>query len=113
MDIIQLAFEIGELVLDCTWNNVILISKDRGDYRGIGLVGVPWKLFSIIVDRRLAESIEFHDFLHMFIVWRGNATTTLEEKIFQEIMGMQKEVLCEIFVDINKVNDALERGRAL
>ena len=40
-------------------------------------------------------------------------TTTLEEKIFQEITGMQKEVLCEIFVDINKVNDALERGGAL
>ena len=32
MDIIQLAFEIGELVLDCTWNTVILILKGGGEY---------------------------------------------------------------------------------
>ena len=37
----------------------------------------------------------------------------MEAKIFQEIAGMQKEVLYDIFVDIHNANDALERGGAL
>ena len=38
---------------------------------------------------------------------------TLEAKILQEIMGMQKEVLYEISIDLHKDNDALEQGNAL
>ena len=43
----------------------------------------------------------------MFRVWRGTGTATLEAKILQEITDMWKEVLYEIFVDLNKANDAL------
>ena len=68
MEIIQLVFEIGELVLDCTWNNVILLLKGRGECCGIGLIGVIWNVIFIIIDRCLVESIVFHNFLHMFIV---------------------------------------------
>ena len=46
----------------------------------------------------------------MFIVWRGTGTATLEAKILQEIIGMQKEVLYDIFIYIYKSNDALEQG---
>ena len=113
MEIIQLVFDIGELVLDSTWNNVILILKGRGEYCVIGLVGVIWNVIFIIIDRRLVEYIVFHNVLHMFIVWKETRTATLEAKIFQEITGMRKEVLYEIFVYIYKANDALEKGRAL
>ena len=107
VEIIQLAFDIGELVLDCTWDTVILLPKGGGEYQGIGLVGVLWKVISIIIDRRLAESIELYDVLHMFRVWRGTFTATLEAKILQEIMGMRKEVLYEIFIGLHKANDSL------
>ena len=110
MEIIQLVFDIGELVLDSTWNNVILILKGRGEYCVIGLVGVIWNVIFIIIDRRLVEYIEFHDVLHMFRVLRGTGTATLESKTFQEIIGMQKEVLYDIFIYIYKSNDALEQG---
>ena len=43
----------------------------------------------------------------MFRVWIGTGTATLEAKILQEIMGIRKEVLYEIFVDIHKDNDSL------
>ena len=49
----------------------------------------------------------------MFRVWRGTGTATLEAKILQEDTGMGKEVLYEIFVDINKANDVLKQWNAL
>ena len=98
VEIIQLVFDIGELALDSTWNNVILLLKGGGEYCGIGLVGVIRKVIFTIIDRSLVESIELHDVLHMFIVWKGTRTATLRAKIFQEITGMQKEVLYEIFL---------------
>ena len=55
--IIQLEFDIGELVLDCTRNTIILLPKGGGEYHVIGLVEVLWKVISIIIDRRLEESI--------------------------------------------------------
>ena len=86
--------------LYCTWNTVILLPKGGDEYQGIGLVGVIWKVISIIIYRRLVESIEFHDVLHMFRVLRGTGTATLESKTFQDITGIQKEFLYDIFVDI-------------
>ena len=43
----------------------------------------------------------------MFRVLIGTGTATLEAKILQEIMGIRKEVLYEIFVGLLKDNDAL------
>ena len=37
VEIIQLAFYIGELALDCTCNTVILLPKGVGEYQVIGL----------------------------------------------------------------------------
>ena len=74
---------------------------------------VLFKVISIIIDRRLEESIELHGVLHTFRVWRGTGTAKLEDKILQEITGMCKKVLYKIFVYIHKYNDTLERGRAL
>ena len=74
MEIIQLVFDIGELELDFTWNNVILLPKGGGEYCGIGLVGVIWKVIFTIIDQSLVESIVFHNVLHMFIVWKETRT---------------------------------------
>ena len=57
MKIIQLEFDIWELALYCTCNTVILTPKGGGEYHVIGLVEVLWKVISIIIDRRLEESI--------------------------------------------------------
>ena len=40
VEIIQLEFFTGELVLECTWATGALIPKGGGEYHGIGLVEV-------------------------------------------------------------------------
>ena len=43
---------------------------------------VIWKVKAIIIDRCLAESIEFHDILRRFKYQRGMGATILEAKLF-------------------------------
>ena len=44
---------------------------------------------------------------------RGTRTASLEENLIQQIMVMRKEVLYEIFLDIHKAYDALDRNHCL
>ena len=106
-------FDIEVLALYCMWNNVILLPKGRCEYIIIGFLGVILKVISIIIYRCLVEYIELYDVLHMFRVWRGTRTATLDVRIFQGITGMRKEVMYDIFVDIYKYNDSLEQGGTL
>ena len=48
VEIIQTAFRDGELAEEVTWQAVVLIPKGKGDYRGIGLVEVMWKVVAAI-----------------------------------------------------------------
>ena len=66
MEIIQTAFRDRELAEEITWHAVVLIPKGKGDYRGIGLVEVMWKVVAVILNRRLTSSITFHNVLHGF-----------------------------------------------
>ena len=51
MDLVQLAFWEGELAEEAMWQAVVLITKGRKDYRGIGLVEVMWKVVAEIINR--------------------------------------------------------------
>ena len=83
VELIQTAFRDGELAEEATWQAVVLIPKGQGDYRGIGLVEVMWKVVALILNRRLTSSITFHDVLHGFRAGRGTGTATLEAKLLQ------------------------------
>ena len=79
---------------ECTWATVVLITNGGGDYYGICLMEVLWKvIIIIIIDWRLAESIKFHDVMHRFRAQRGTGMATLEAKILQNIAGMRQEYL--------------------
>ena len=54
------------------------------------------------------DSIKFHNVLHRFKAWRGTETDTPESKLLHNIVGMQKEVLYDIFVDTHKYYDAMD-----
>ena len=92
---------------------MVLIPKGRGDYRGIGLVEVMWKVVAVILNRRLTSSITFHDVLHGFRAGRGTGTATLEAKLLQQLAAMREEVLYVIFLDLTKVYEALDSSRCL
>ena len=89
MDLVQTAFREGILAEEETWQVVVLVPKEGKDYRGIGLAEVMWKLVAAILNRRLAASITFHDFLHGFRAGRGTGTATLEAKLLQQLAALR------------------------
>ena len=62
---------------------MVLIPKDGGNYRGIGLVEVIWKAVAVILNRRFTAAIAYHNSFHRFRAGRGTGTTTLEVRLFQ------------------------------
>ena len=48
VELIQTTFWDGELAEEATWQAVVLIPKGKGDYRGIGLVEMIWKVVAVI-----------------------------------------------------------------
>ena len=63
LELVQTAFRDGDIAEEATWQAVVLIPKGKGDYRGIGLVEVMWKVVEVILNCRLTSSITFHDVL--------------------------------------------------
>ena len=62
---------------------MVIIPKGKGEFRGIGLVEVTWKLMTVILHRRLTTVIQLHDVLHGFREGRGGrpGTATLPEPV--------------------------------
>ena len=92
---------------------MVLIPKGKTDYRGVGIVEVMWKVVAEILNIRLTASITFHDLLHCFRESRGTGTATLEAKLLHQLAALREEVLYVIFLDLQKVYDALDRSRCL
>ena len=51
VEMTQTAFREGKLAEEAAWQTVVLIPKGKGEFRGIGLVEVTWKLMTIQHDR--------------------------------------------------------------
>ena len=108
--LVRAAFVEGRLAKETMWQEVVLIHKGKGSYRGIGLVEVMWKVVAEVLNRRLTASITFHDFLHGFWSGSGTGTATLEAKLLQKLDTLREEVLYLIFLDLHKVYDDLDRS---
>ena len=113
VEITQTAFSEGNLVEEATWQTVVLIPKGKGEFRGIGLVEVTWKVVAVILNRRLTAGLKFHDALHRLREGRGTGMATLYSKLLQHLAAMREEVLYVIFLDLTKAYDALDRSRSL
>jgi hypothetical protein len=81
--------------------------------RGIGLLEVMWKVCSSIINSRLQESIQFHKALHGFRRGRGTGTAILEAKLLMQRAQIQGRPLYQIFLDLSKAYDTLDRERTL
>ena len=73
----QAALRDGTLAEECTWQTVVLITKEKGYFRGVGLFEVLWKAIASLLNRRLTAVISFHDMLHGFRAGRGTRTADL------------------------------------
>ena len=66
VELVQTVFWDRDLSEEATWQAVVLILKGKGDYQGIGLVEVLWKVVAVILNCRLTSPITFHDVLYGF-----------------------------------------------
>ena len=88
---------------------MVLIPKGKGDYCGIVLVDMVWKVVAKILNHQLIASITYHDFLHGFRTGRGTGTITLKSKLLPKLVATREEALYAIFLDLHKMYDALDR----
>ena len=92
---------------------VILITKGKGDFWGIGLVEVIWKAITRLLNRRITAAISFHDTLHGFRSGQETGTAAPEAKLLGQLTTMREVVLFEVFLYLQKAYDAFDRERAL
>ena len=57
----------------------------------------------LISNRRFTASITYHDSFHRFQAGRSMGNATLEVKLIQQFTVMREEVLCVIFLDLQRV----------
>ena len=112
VQLIQTIWEHGSIPQQMTWMVIVLLPKGGGDYRGIGLLEPLWKVVEVLMDKRFL-AIEFHDCLHGFLAGRGTGTATMEVKLAQQLAYREQEAWYQIFLDLRKAYDAMDRGRCL
>lgn len=113
VDLVQITFRDGLISEKPTWQATVLIPKEGGEFQGIGLVEVLWKMVAAFLKRQLGVSITLHDFLNGFRDGCGTGTASLESKLIQQLTAMREEFLCVILLYLNKAYDALDRDRCL
>jgi len=64
--LVQEIYRSGVLLTELPWSTLLLLPKDSGGFRGIGLLETVWKVVSSIIDVRIKTSVRFHDVLHGF-----------------------------------------------
>ena len=92
---------------------VIIPKDDQGGVRGIGLLEVIHKLISQIINLRMIRTINFCDEVHGFRRKRGTFTAIGETKIDMQVATCQSDTLYQVFVDLSKAYDSIDRERVL
>ena len=98
---------------DPAWATMVLIPKGKGEFWVIGIVEVAWKVCAAVVNFRLKPVFVLHDALHGFRAGQGMGTATPEAKLAQQLSGLAHNPLFQVFLDIYKVYDSLDRGQCL
>ena len=92
---------------------VVLIPKgNSGDYRGIGLLEVIWKLIERVLDERMSE-IKVHDSLQGFRAKRGCWTGIMEAKLAYELAFVKQAPFFGIFIDLQVANKLINWERCI
>ena len=108
--LVQRTFGGGTPPKELAWETMVLIPKGKGEFWGIELVEVAWKVCAAVVNCRLKRGVVLHDALHGFGEGRGTGRATLESKLTQQLAGLAHGPLFKVFLDICKEYDSLDRG---
>jgi len=114
LDMVQAAFVSGELPTLLHCNILVLIPKaEPGKVHGIGLLESLWKLITTIIHCHLMRGITFHPDMHRFLPKKGCSTACMEAKLQMQHMYCIGQPLYQIFIDVSKAYDGLDRDRTL
>ena len=114
LEIVRLAFNDGEIPRKFSEGILVLIPKSSpGEYRGIALLEIIYKLLSAIINRRLCDKVKLDDALHGFRAGRGTGTAIMEAKLMAQLRSRLDEPLFMIFLDLKKAYDTLDRTQAM
>ena len=106
-------FRDGTPPEELTWATMVLIPKGKGEFRGIIIEEVAWKVCATVVNCRLVRGLVLHEALHGFRSGRETGTATLDANSDQQLAGLAHEPLFQVFLDIHKEYDSLDRGICL
>jgi len=114
VDIVQTAFSTGHIPQALNVAILVLLKKPCGnEFRGIGLLETVWKLISTIIDRRMKAAVEFDDSVHGFRQKRGTGTAILRNKLRMQAASANHATLKQLYLDMKKAYDTLDRSRTL
>jgi hypothetical protein len=106
--LMQAIWEHGSMPEQKRWEIIVLLPKGNGEYRGIGLLDPFWKVVEKIIVAWLAL-IQFHDSLHGRLSKRGTRTARIKAKLHQGLAWRDQCALYQIFIDLKKAYNALDR----
>jgi hypothetical protein len=110
--LLQAVWESGTIPTQITWMIIVLLPKGRGNDCGIGLLDPIWKVVEKVMVAQFSV-IKLHDCLHGGLPGRGTGTAIMEVKLQQQLAWVDQEPLYQIYLDLRKAYDALDRGRCL
>jgi hypothetical protein len=114
VELIRLALSGHEIPLALAIGILCLIPKEEPNkFRGIILLEVVHKICTTIIHFRIQESIEFHPGIHGFRVHRGTITAILEAKLQMQHASRSGLPYYQVFLDLRKAYDTLDRERAM
>ena len=111
MRLVQKTFGYGNPPEELARVTMVFILKMKGEFWGIELVEVAWKVCATVVKCWLRRGVVLHDALHGFRGRRGTGKATLESKLDQQLAGLAHEPPFQVFLDTRKAYDSLDRGR--
>ncbi len=91
---------------------MVLLPKGGGDYPGIGLLELLWKVMERIMNRQL-NALPLHEVLHGCRNRRSTGTAIQEAKLAQQLAHLEQEPFYGVFLDLKKAFDAMDRERCL
>jgi hypothetical protein len=113
-EIVQSAFLTGQLPQALSVAILVLLLKPGStEIRGIGLLESVWKLILSIIDARMKDVVEFDNAIHGFRQERGTGTAVLHNKLGMQLAVARKDTVVQLYLDLTKAYDILDRGCAL